>query len=307
MEFVELNNGKMIPIIGIGPMIIGYDSRSKRKTNNKLVSLVNDVCYKFVQFPIQARKWTANLASAFEMGYTLLDNSSAYNNWPYVFEAINRSNIKRDNIFITTRVDNNTQVAGSDAIERELTDTLRLLHTDHVDLLQFHWPVTDCYIDTWLTMERMQQKGYCTTLGVANCHQHHISTIIEAGSIVPSINQVEITPLFTNKDLINYCQSRHIVVQAYSPIARHDERLFKLPILKALAAKYNKTLVQVILRWHIQNGCIPIVRSSKLERLKENIEIFDFCLSREDMDLIDSININSRVRFDPDNCDFSIL
>ena len=253
------------------------------------------------------KNWTNNLASAFDMGYRLLDNSASYHNWPQVVQAIKKSSIYRDDIFITTRVDNHTQMAGACAIEREITDTLKQLGTDHIDLLQFHWPVTEYFVNTWLVMEKMLMKGYCTTLGVANCHKHHIEAILEAGTIVPTIDQVEVTPLFTNKDLILYCQSKGIVVESYSPIARFDDRLMRLPLLKKIAAKYNKTLVQVILRWHIQNGCIPIVRSSNAKRLKENLDIFDFTLNAEEMKAIDGININARVRYDPDNCDFSIL
>ena len=149
--------------------------------------------------------------------------------------------------------------------------------------------------------------GYCRAIGVANCHPHHIEHLIKATGFVPMVNQVEIHPLFTQKELINYCRSKNIVVEGYTAIARFDDRLMRLPLLHQIARKYNKTVVQLILRWHIQTGVIPIVRSMNKKRQLENISIFDFELSMEEMNAINGININSRLRYDPDNCDFSIL
>lgn len=305
MELQILNNGISIPVIGIGPAGVGFSGYSKGVTGIHLYA--EKIYKKFIKNPSIEKKWVGNLAEAFNMGYTLLDNSASYSNWPQVAMAIDKSQKKRDELFITTRISNKLQFSGEQAIEDDIVRTLRLLKTDHIDLLQFHWPVTDYYIETWLVMEKMLKKGYCTTLGVANCHQHHLEAIIDAGMIVPAINQVEITPLFTQKTLITYCQKKGIAVQAYSPIARHDTRLFVLPALKQIARNHNKSAVQVVLRWHIQNNCIPIVRSSNVERLKENIDIFDFELSKEEMATIDGFNINARVRYDPDNCDFSVL
>lgn len=121
------------------------------------------------------------------------------------------------------------------------------------------------------------------------------------------MGQFEIHPLFTQKPLIEYYKGQGIIVEAYTPIARYDDRLVRLPLLKRLEKKYNKTFVQIILRWHVQNGVIPLVRSLTLKHQQENFDIFDFELDAEDMKAIDGININSRLRYDPDNCDFSIL
>jgi diketogulonate reductase-like aldo/keto reductase len=134
-----------------------------------------------------------------------------------------------------------------------------------------------------------------------------LEEIFKIAEINPMVNQFEIHPLFTQKSLIEFCKSKGIQVEAYSPIARFDDRLVRLPALNAIARKYNKTIIQIVLRWHIQNGVIPIVRSLNKIWQSENISIFDFELTEEEMGKIDSFNINSRLRYDPDNCDFSIL
>lgn len=171
----------------------------------------------------------------------------------------------------------------------------------------FHWPVTEKFVDTWKLMVELQQEGICKSLGISNCHQHHIELLLKETDVVPAINQVEIHPLFTQKSLISYCKEHNIVCEAYTPLARLDERLVRLPLLKELSLKYGKTLTQLILRWHIQNGVIPVFRSLNAKRQKENFNIFDFEISENDMKKIDAININSRLRYDPDNCDFTIL
>jgi diketogulonate reductase-like aldo/keto reductase len=171
----------------------------------------------------------------------------------------------------------------------------------------FHWPVTGVYLNTWKQMEQLYKEGYCKAIGVANCHQHHLEAIFKIAEIIPAVNQIEVHPLFTQKPLIEYCKSKMIAVEAYTPIARFDDRLVKLPALKKIAQKYNKSVVQVVLRWHIQNGLIPVVRSLNKKRQLENISVFDFELTKEEMQTIDGFNINSRLRYDPDNCDFTIL
>jgi diketogulonate reductase-like aldo/keto reductase len=167
--------------------------------------------------------------------------------------------------------------------------------------------VTGCYIETWHEMERLYEEGYVKHLGVANCHQHHLEEIFKNCKYPPEIGQFEIHPLFSQKGLIKYYKDHNIVIEAYTPIARYDDRLVRLPLLKRLERKYGKTFVQIILRWHVQCGVIPLVRSMSHKHQSENFEIFDFSLDDEDMKSIDAININSRLRYDPDNCDFTIL
>ncbi len=179
--------------------------------------------------------------------------------------------------------------------------------TDYVDMLMLHWPVTDRFEDTWKEMIRLRDKGVCKYLGVANCHEHHIDKLYECSGEYPLINQVELHPLFTQTELKKYCEEHGIQVMAYSPTARHDDRLFNPPLLSGIANKYGKTPTQVVLKWHIQNDVISVIRSLSYDHQKEDVDIFDFEISEEDMRLIDGININARIRYDSDNCDFRCL
>lgn len=296
---IKLNNGLEIPVIGNGPMIVGYGQ--KYKYNNILAKTFR----KFIKNPLIAKDYIDAVANSFQIGFTLLDYSSSYGDGSLIGKAIKKSNVKREDLFLTTRISNDAQRKGN--IRECLMQQLQGFGVDYVDMLMFHWPVTGYYIDTWNEMINMYNEGYCKCLGVANCNQHHLESLIKASGVVPAINQFEVHPLFTQKELINYCWSKGIQVEAYTAIARFDDRLMRLPLLKNIAKKYNKTIVQIILRWHIQTGVIPLVRSLNKNRQLENISIFDFELTEEEMRSIDGININSRLRYDPDNCDFSIL
>lgn len=291
----------MIPCIGNGPAAVGYTPKQKKLSN----SIFARAYRKFVSVPCMERDYVEAVAHSFQVGFTLLDYSSSYGDGKLIGQAIKKSGLKREDLFITTRISNGAQ---RDHKVREcLMNQLKGMGIDYVDMLMFHWPVTDVYLDTWKEMVQLYKEGYCRCLGVANCHKHHLEALMTIADVVPAINQFEVHPLFTQKELINYCWSKGIHVEAYTAIARFDDRLMRLPLLHNIAKKYNKTVVQVILRWHIQVGTIPLVRSLNKGRQKENIDIFDFELTDEEMAAIDGININSRLRYDPDNCDFSIL
>lgn len=298
---IKLNNGVEIPCIGNGPAAVGYTPKQKIQSN----SLVARAYRKFVTRPIQERNYVDAVVHSFQIGFTLLDYSSSYGDGILIGEAIKKSGLRREDLFITTRISNQAQKEGK--VRECLMNQLTGMGIKQVDMLMFHWPVTEYYLDTWKEMVLLYKEGYCRCLGVANCHKHHLEALMMVADIVPAVNQFEVHPLFTQKELINYCWSKGIQVEAYTAIARFDDRLMRLPLLKNIAQKYNKTVVQVILRWHIQTGTIPLVRSLNKYRQKENINIFDFKLTSEEMQAIDGININSRLRYDPDNCDFSIL
>lgn len=297
--FVKAN----IPLIGFGPGIAGYSSKM-RKTHKGLSRYYYGIINR-IKIRIVRKNYIDAVTHALVMGYRLIDYSSAYGDGILLQKAIQRSGVKREDLFITTRVSNWAQREGK--VREEFMTFLKNMNLEYVDLLQFHWPVTDLYLDTWREMELLYEEGYVKHLGVANCHQHHLEEIFKICKHRPEVGQFEIHPLFTQKPLIQYYKDNGIVVEAYTPIARYDDRLVRLPLLKKLEKKYDKTFVQIILRWHIQNGIIPLVRSMSKEHQLENFCVFDFELSQEDMAAIDAININSRLRYDPDNCDFSIL
>lgn len=301
---ITLKSGIQIPAIGFGPGIMEYSAKMQKKRSG-ISFFVWRVCNKLWLRPMQKRAFVDAIANAFKYGFRLLDYSNAYGNQELIAKAIKKSGIPRKELFITSRISNQAQFSGT--VREEFFSTLSKWGVDQVDLLQFHWPVTGRYLETWKEMVRLKEEGYVKVLGVANCHAHHIEELEKSTGILPEINQVEVHPLFSQKPLIDYCKSKGIIIEAYTPVARYDDRLVRLPMLKTLEQKYNKSFVQIILRWHIQNGVIPVIKAMNPVHQKSNIDIFDFELSEEDMKLIDSINLDSRLRYNPDNCDFTIL
>lgn len=299
-----LSSGIKIPVIGFGPGIMGYKT-GLTKSRNYFFSLLLRANNKYIARPRLRKNFSNSISSALKCGFRLFDYSNTYGNLNLVGQALRKSGVERKQLFVTTRISNYAQF--NNAVREEFLKSLSDLNLEYVDLLQFHWPVTDKYIDTWKEMLKLKEEGYVRILGVANCHKHHIEELEEETGVLPEVNQIEVHPLFTQKQLINYCKSKGILVEAYTPVARYDDRLIRLPLLKKLENKYGKNFIQIILRWHIQNGLIPIVRALNPKHQKSNIDIFDFELSKDDMKLIDSINIDSRLRYNPDNCDFSIL
>lgn len=304
MYSYKLSNGNSIPAIGLGTDDVLF-VRKLAHSDNLLIRKAQNFYYGRILRKYLTYKLTDSISQAIKMGYRLIDTSAAYNNEEAIGKAIRKSGVKREELFITTRVTNRQQYARK--VRESFFDSLEKLQLEYIDLYMIHWPVTDYYLDTWREMEKLYKEGYIRNLGVANCHKHHIEEILDICEVKPVINQVEVHPLFTQKPLIEYCKSQSIQVEAYSPIAQNNDRLRNNKTLRSLADKYGKTMQQIILRWHIENGVIPIPRSTNVGRLHLNIDVFDFSLTKEEISRIDSININSRLRYDPDNCDFTIL
>ena len=296
--------GGAIPQIGFGPGGMGYSPKMKKRRIGLLL-LIYKLKNKLYRNRNMRNSYVGSISNALKMGYRLIDYSAAYGNGKLLGEAIRKSGVPREELFITTRVSNEAQ--RDHKVREQFMTFIHNMGVDYVDLLQYHWPVTGLYLDTWREMEKLKDEGLVKHLGVAHSHQHHLEEIFKICKHRPEVGQFEIHPLFTQKKLIQYYKDHGIVVEAYTPIARYDDRLVRLPLLKRLEKKYNKTFVQIILHWHVQNGVIPLVRSLSYKHQQENFNIFDFELDAEDMKAIDGININSRLRYDPDNCDFSIL
>ena len=308
MEYINLANGTNLPVIGFGPGGCGYTPNvAFRRPQRGLRSIPYRAYNKLIRRPGQEKNYMEAVASAIKKGFRLIDYSAAYGDGNLVRKGIQQSGISRNELVLTTRVSNGAQFKGRDAVKQEFFRQLKGLGTDYIDILMFHWPVADHYEETWQAMVELYREGYVKTLGVANCHAHHLEKLFTLTEEKPLINQFEIHPLFTQKPLIAYCKEHGIQPEAYTPIARFDDRLVRLPILNRIAEKYGKTFLQVVLRWHVQNGIVPVVRTLNPKHQKENLGIFDFSLTDEEMAQIDGININSRLRYDPDNCDFTIL
>lgn len=292
--------------IGFGPGGCGYTSNQKPQlVHGPILSALLRRYNKYIVRPQIEKKYVDAIANALKQGFRWIDYSCAYGDGSLLGEAIRKSGVNRQEVKITTRVSNWAQ--REYCVREEFMNFLAKAQLEFVDILQFHWPVTDLYIDTWREMERLYEEGYVKQLGVANCHPHHLEEIFKICKYKPEVGQFEIHPLFTQKPLIEYYKQHDIQVCAYTPIARFDDRLMRLPLLKSIAQKYGKSITQIVLKWHIQNGILPVVRTMSSAHQKENIDIFDFTLTQSEIQQIDSININSRLRYDPDNCDFSIL
>lgn len=311
---MKLYNGVEIASIGFGPGVMGYVPNQTGKRLPSNLSIISRIWNKYVARPygrffIQRRQQNAyveSIANGIRAGFRLIDYSASYGDGENIAKAITLAGIKREQLFLTGRISNKVQFAGAQAVMDSVQRHLDEYQTSYVDLMMFHWPVTGHFEDTWRVICEAYDKGLTRSVGVANCHPHHIKKLMKCG-LKPMINQFEIHPLFTQKDLIKYNQDLGIVVEAYTPIARNDDRLMRLTKLRQIAANHRKTPVQVILRWHMQQNVIPIIRSLNYFRQKENFDVFDFALSPEEMVTIDGFNINSRLRYDPDNCDFAIL
>ena len=304
MEFYQLSNGTQMPVMGLGTDDVFY-LRKLHKSNNRFINKILSIYHRRILKPYLDRKLSNTIAEAIRMGYRLIDTSAAYHNENAIGRAIKKSGVPREKLFITTRVTNRQQFENN--IRDGFFKSLKNLGLAYVDLYQFHWPVPEHYLDTWREIENLYNEGYIKAIGVANCHAHHIDEILKICKVAPMVNEVEVHPLFTQKTLKEYCASHNIRMEAYTPLARNDERLRRNKILLGLAKKYNKTIMQIIIRWHIENGIVPIPRSTNIDRLRTNIDVFDFKLTKDEIEAIDSININSRLRYDPDNCDFTIL
>ena len=304
MEYRTLSNGNQMPCIGLGTDDVLFVRHLKRADNKIVQKILNIYHYRLLK-PYLDIQLTKTISQSIKNGLRLIDTSAAYNNEKEIGKAIRGSGVSRNEIFVTSRVTNRQQYKGK--VREAFFESLRKLGLEYIDLYMIHWPVPEHYLDTWKVLESLYEEGYIKNLGVANCHQHHIEEILNICKVRPVVNQVEIHPLFSQKPLIDYCRSQGIQVEAYSPLAQNNDRLRNNRILKSLAQKYGKSMQQIILRWDIENGVIPIPRSSHAERIAHNMDIFDFRLTKEEIAQIDGININSRLRYDPDYCDISQL
>ncbi|OUB15902.1 glyoxal reductase [Bacillus thuringiensis serovar yunnanensis] len=242
--------------------------------------------------------------SAIKAGYRSIDTAAIYGNEKAVGEGIRagikEAGISREDLFITSKVWNSDQ--GYETTLAAYEESLKKLELDYLDLYLVHWPVEGKYKDTWRALETLYKEKRVRAMGVSNFQIHHLQDVMKDAEIKPMINQVEYHPRLTQKELQAFCKEQGIQMEAWSPLMQGQ--LLDNEKLQEIAEKHGKTTAQVILRWDLQNGVITIPKSTKEHRIIANADIFNFELTKEDMEKIDALNQNHRVGPDPDNFDF---
>lgn len=247
------------------------------------------------------------IVEAVDAGYRLIDCASAYSNQIQVGEGLRRSGLKRDELFVTSKVWNDER--GYDRTLRSCEKSLRELSLGYLDLFLIHWPATDVQTpewrkenaDTWRALERLYYEKLVRAIGVSNFNIEHLEALEGTANVMPMVNQVELNPGMRQPELTEWCAEKGIVLEAWSPLGRG--RIFGAPLLKDLAHAHSKSVAQIALRWEIQKGIIPIPKSSNSGRMKENLMVFDFSLTPAEMALIDSLPTFGNSGLTPENID----
>jgi diketogulonate reductase-like aldo/keto reductase len=232
-------------------------------------------------------------------GYRSVDTAAAYGNESGVGAAIAASGIDRAELFVTTKLPN-TEHGRAKALA-QFDESLRQLGLEYVDLYLIHWPIPafDLYCETWQALIEIAETGRARAIGTSNFNIEHLERIIGETGVVPALNQVELHPGFTQSELRAVHERHGIVTESWSPLAQADRRVMEHPAITEAAAAHRKSAAQVILRWHLQLGCVVIPKASSPARLAENIDVFDFELTAEQMKAIDAIDAVGRIGGDP--------
>jgi 2,5-diketo-D-gluconate reductase A len=236
-------------------------------------------------------------AAALEMGYRLIDTASVYGNEAAVGRAIAASGIPRAELFITTKLANADQ--GLTSSQEACKASLERLGLDYLDLYLIHWPAPQLgkYVDSFGGLIQLRANDYVRSIGVCNFTEEHLETVIDLSFVTPAVNQIELHPLLNQAELRAANAAHNVVTEAYSPLA--VGRLLDNPTVASIAAEYSRTPAQVLIRWSLQLGNVVIPRSAKPERIANNIDVFDFELAAEHMDVLNGLNDGTRVREDP--------
>lgn len=273
---VQLNNQLMMPRLGFG-------------------------VYKVPNEDVQEA-----VSVALESGYRALDTAQFYQNETGVGKAIKQARIAREDLFITTKVWNSHH--GYERTMQAFEESLEKLQLDYIDLYLIHWPVPeqDKFIETYRALEDLYKAGTVKAIGVSNFHIHHLERLAKETKIKPVVNQVECHPYLQQQELKDYCKRNEIFLESWSPLYRGGAVLEE-QVIQDIAQKHQKTAAQIILRWHVQEDSLIIPKSVTPSRIKENINIFDFELSIEEMKAIQKLDSNTRVGKDPDEMNVTTL
>jgi methylglyoxal/glyoxal reductase len=267
--FLKLNNGIEMPLVGLGTFL----AKDGEETYQAVLE-------------------------ALKVGYRHIDTAAIYRNEESVGRAIKDSGIPREEIFVTTKLWNDSQ--NYHEAKKAFEESLKKLQLDYVDLYLIHWPTSYQQArEAWLAMEELYFEGRVRAIGVSNFNVHHIENLLQIATIIPAVNQVELHPGLQHHRLQEYCMGKGIYLVSHTPLMKGQ--VFEMDILKDLAKKYNKSVVNIVVRWGMQRKIFMIPKSVTKERILNNFEVFDFSLSFEDMELIKQLNRGKRVLPDPDN------
>ncbi|CUU49465.1 diketogulonate reductase-like aldo/keto reductase [Clostridium beijerinckii] len=264
-DYVILNNGVKMPSLGFGT----YNAKNLAKLND-------------------------SIKESIKIGYRHIDTASFYGNEEVIGGAIEESDVCRDEIFLVDKVWNSEQ--GYEKTLNAFKNSIKKLKTDYLDLYLIHWPQS-LNKETWKALEKLYKDGYVRAIGVSNFTINHLKNLIENGEIMPSVNQIEFHPRLVQKDLIEFCKKYDIQLEAWSPLMRGG--VFQILLLQEVAKKYQRTISQIVLKWDLQMGFSTIPKSTTSARIKENSEIFNFEISKEDMIEIEKLNDGFRIGMDP--------
>ncbi len=265
---VSLNDGNTIPVIGLGVAELSEEETERA------------------------------VSAALEAGYRSIDTASAYGNEAAVGRAIAASGVPRSELFVTTKLATGDQ--GFQSSQDACKASLERLGLDYVDLYLIHWPAGEhgAYIDSWGGLMKSREVGHTRSIGVANFHDEHLSNVIDLSFVTPVVNQIELHPLLNQAALRAVNADRDVVTEAYSPLG--VGRLLDNPTITSVAQAHGKSPAQVLIRWSIQLGNVVIPRSASPERIKENLDVFDFELTDDEMATLNGLDDGTRFRPDPD-------
>ena len=257
----------------------------------------------FGVFLVKPEDTVAAVSTALEAGYRHIDTAEMYGNEAEVGEAISRSGLNRSDVFVTSKLANDAHEP--DDARRAFDESLKALGFDYLDLFLIHWPLPTRYdgdyVSTWNTLEEFYRDGRARSIGVSNFQPRHLRRLHTESDIPPAIDQIEVNPYLTQDELRGFCAEHQTAIEAWSPLGRGN--VLGDPTIEAIARRVGKTPAQVVLRWHIERGDIIFPKSVTPERIRENIEIFDFELPAADVGAISALNRNERTGPDPDKFD----
>lgn len=265
-------------------------------------------------FPFRGREMADVVKHAVRSGYRLFDTSDDYHGESGIGLAIkemeNEGLAKREDIFIQTKISDNNASSkdplkgvffnpdskfmkrhtAEEVVREKVSNSLRELKTNYIDALLIHYPFPGYIVDIWKTMIALKSEGIVRYIGVSNFHERHIEILKHETGITPDINECYSSPIGSKQQLVEYCANNNCLFETYSPLKDLADKRISEKELLPIMQKYNKSIAQVILRWNIERGCLPLPRSKNPKRIKENIDVFDFKLTKEDMNIINDLN-----------------